>query len=438
MKFLVQGGPMRAVFTLIFLMASSCGAFAGNAVFTYLKTVSAAELTAILSEERETFLSTQPAHQDYVLPPPTVAANGIELYTVRYDSVVPEQGNQPIAASGLLAVPLLPDRSRLPIIIYAHGTVFGKYEVPSYAFRDSNPTGYPHKDGSYETRYMAALFGGNGYAVLAADYFGLGDSAAEPEAYFVKASTQQANYDLYLDAKAFLESRGISQSHLFAGGWSQGGLNATGIVEKLESAGIAMTAAFTASAPSDPFAAINGLMYHPRPGLDAAWLNTIVALSVFAFENYHGETGLAEEVLAPGTLDGLRAVYERSYDGPEALAAILQGFGARPLLGYFREEYRDPAYFAKSRYGRLLREAETYRQMLRTPVRVFYGTRDEAIKEMVGQLAASYQAVLIGNAAELAKNPVTAEAVPGADHRRTFISAAPLARTWMDGLRAAP
>jgi hypothetical protein len=55
---------------------------------------------------------------------------------------------------------------------------------------------------------------------------------------------------------------------------------------------------------------------------------------------------------------------------------------------------------------------------------------------MVGQLPAAYQAVLIGNEADLVENRVIAEKVAGSDHRRTFISAAPFAKAWMDGLVA--
>jgi hypothetical protein len=427
---------MRSLLGLVFILAFSGSALAERAVFTLLKTVKAAELTRIMDEERTAFLSTREAHPDYVLPPRSTAANDVELYAVRYDSVIPELGNRKITASGLLALPVLPDRSRLPSIIYRHGTVFGKYEVPSYSFKDKNPTAHPHYDGAYETRFMVGLFAGNGYAVMAADYFGMGDGADAPEAYFVKASTQQASYDFYLDALEFMESKKITPAHLFVGGWSQGGLNATGLLEKLERKKVLVAGTFTASSPSDPFAALNGLMYHPRQGLDAGWLNTIVALSVFAFENYHDEKDLAKSVIAPDAYDNLRSIYERTYGGPEDLMAMLGTFGERPLLGYFRDEYRDPAYFAASRYGQLLAEAETYRQLFKSPVKAFYGTQDEVVKEPIGQLSATYQTIMIGNEAAPSRNTVVAEPVPGADHRRTFITAAPAAKAWMDGLRA--
>lgn len=427
---------MRFLIGMVVVLACGGRAVAENAVFTHLTTIKAGELTRMLSEERAGFLAAEKPHPDYVLPPASTAANDVELYVVHYESVVPERGNRKIKASGLLALPVLPDRSKPPAIIYEHGTVFGKYEVPSYAFKRTNPTAHPHYDGAYETRYMVGLFGGNGYVVMAADYFGMGDGASEPEAYFVKASTQQAAYDLHLDARAFLKAKGVEPSRLFVGGWSQGGLNATGLLQRLESAGIAVSGAFTASSPSDPFAALNGLMYYPRPGLDAVWLNTVVALSVFSFENYYGEQDLARSVVAPDVYDDLRSIYERSYAGSEALQALLGRLAERPLVRYFRDEYRDPAFFARSRYGQLLAQAETYRQLFKAPVKSFYGTRDQVIKEMIGRLAADYQAVLVGDESDPSRQRFVAEKVTGGDHRRTFISAAPAAKVWMDTLGA--
>lgn len=426
---------MRFILAFIGLVLASTSAFAENAVFTYLRTVPAAELNRMLDQERAGFIAGMTPGAGYELPPVSTAANDVELYAVRYDSHVPEQGNRKVSATGLVALPVLKDRARLPLISYQHGTVFGKYEVPSFAFLPSNTSNYPHYEGSYETRYMAGLFAGNGYALMAADYFGMGGDAQGAEAYFVKASTQQAEYDLYLDTLAFLTSKGIAPAELFIGGWSLGGLNTTGFLERLEAEGVAVTAAFTASAPSDPFAALSGLMFHPRPGIDAPWLNTIMALTVFSFESYLGPADLSQQTLDPAVHDDLAAIYTRSFDGQEGLKAILERLGARPLAEYLKPELRDPVRFGNSAYGKLLAAAETYRQNFAAPLRMYYGTEDEVIKVMIGQLGAIYQAVLIGNLADQSENRVEALAVKGANHRLTFVHAAPAAKAWMDGLR---
>lgn len=426
---------MRLILILFCLVAASTGACAETATFTYMRTIPAAELTRMLDQERARFIAGQEPGAGYELPPVSKASNDVELYAVRYESHVPEQGGKPVEATGLLALPVLPERARLPLIAYQHGTVYGKYEVPSYAFVATNPSDYPHYDGAYETRYMTGLFAGNGYALIAADYFGMGGDAADPEAYFVKASTQQANEDLYLAAVRFLASKGIAQDGLFLGGWSQGGLNTTGLLERLEAEGIPVTGAFTASAPNDPYAALSGLVFHPRPGLDAPWINTLLALTAFAFENYDGPAGLARKTLDPSVYDDLKAIYERSYKGQDGLMAIMQRLGTRPLTAYFRPELRDPVSFANSDYGKLLAENETYRQSFKAPMRMYYGSRDEVIKPMIGQLAAIYQAILIGSLEDQSANSVQALEVKGGTHRLTFIAAAPAAKAWMDTLR---
>jgi hypothetical protein len=309
--------------------------------------------------------------------------------------------------------------------------VFGKHEVPSFAFKKDKPGAPPHYEGAYETRYMVALFAGNGMALMAADYFGMGGDAQGPEAYFVQGSTQRANYDLYLDVQKFLKEQGISPARLFLGGWSLGGLNTTGFLHKLESEGVNVHAAFTASAPSDPYAALHGLMYSPREELDAVWLNTIVALSVFSYENYYNKPGLARSVIRPSYYADMESVYTRSYGSPANLLAMFHKLGRKPLLEYFRPEFADSTVFSKSAYAELLRQNDTYRHGFKSPLRMYYGSRDEAIKESIGTLASNYQDILFGNPGDKHQKTLQTKRVPGANHRATFITAAPDALIWM-------
>jgi hypothetical protein len=282
---------------------------------------------------------------------------------------------------------------------------------------------------------MVGLFAGNGYALMAADDFGLGGGAANPEAFVVKGSTQRGSEDLYRDVIRFLKTKGIQQQELFLGGWSQGGLNTTGLQERLEADGIPVTAAFTASAPSDPYATLRGLIFYPRKDFDAPWLNAILALTAFSFENYYGPKGLAKQTFDPAVYDDMKAIYERSYKGQEGLQAILQRLSTRSLKEYLQPELRDPVSFSASPYGQLLATSETYRQGFRAPLRMFYGTSDEVIKTMNAQLPAIYQAILIGNLSDQSANVVTTEEVKGATHRLTLITAAPAAKAWMDSFQ---
>lgn len=334
----------------------------------------------------------------------TPARNAVKLYRVRYPSVVPERGNQPTVATGLVAVPDTSGTS-FPMVSYQHGTVYGKKQVPSFA------------DQSSETQLMLAQFAGQGHVLIGADYFGLGEST-EPEGYMVKASHQQATYDMLMAARAVLADLKIATPKLFLAGWSQGGFVTLAMLEKLESAKVPVTAAVTASAPADIFVALNGFLNFPRK-IDADWVPTLFILSAFSFENYYGVPGLARSVLTEEYYELSRKAYERlPFDAsqvPTELSKIV------------RPEYFDARFFANSAYGRLVAATQAYRWVVKTPVKTFYGETDEAIRTELGQLPMTYQKAL-GN------DRVEAFSTGDTSHRGTFAKAVPKWKSWFDGL----
>ncbi|MGX5735350.1 alpha/beta hydrolase family protein [Bosea thiooxidans] len=334
----------------------------------------------------------------------TPARNAVKLYRVRYTSVIPERGNKPTVATGLVAVPDTGETS-FPMISYQHGTVYGKQQVPSFA------------DQSPETQLMLAQFAGQGHVLIGADYFGLGESS-EPEGYMVKASHQQATYDMLMAARAVLADLKITAPKLFLAGWSQGGFVTLAMLEKLESAKVPVTAVATASAPVDVFVTLNGFLNFPRK-IDADWVPTLFILSAFSFESYYGVPGLARSVLTEEYYELSRKAYERlPFDAsqvPTQLSKIV------------RPEYFDAQFFANSAYGRLVAATQAYRWVVKTPVRTFYGQTDEAIRTELGQLPMTYQKAL-GN------DRVEAISTGDTSHRGTFAKAVPQWKSWFDGL----
>jgi dienelactone hydrolase len=333
------------------------------------------------------------------------ARNPVKLYRVTYPSVIPERGNKPTVATGLLAVPDTSGTS-FPMVSYQHGTVYGKEQVPS--FPDQSP----------ETQLMLAQFAGQGYVLIGADYFGLGQSK-EPEGYMVKGSHQQATHDMLLAARAVLADLGISTTKLFLAGWSQGGFVTLAMLEKLEGAGVAVRAAATASAPADVFAALNGFLNFPRK-IDASWVPTLFILSSFSFENYYGVPGLARSVLTDAYYDLSRKAYERLPFDEKLVPTDLHEI--------IRPEYFDSQFFANSAYGRLVATAQAYRWVIETPVRTFYGEADEAIRTELGRLPMTYQKA-IGN------DRVEAISTGDTSHRGTFAKAVPQWKTWFDSMK---
>ena len=334
----------------------------------------------------------------------TPARNAVRLYRITYNSVIPELGNKPIVATGLLAVPDTA-QTHFPLVSYQHGTVYGKQEVPS--FPDQSP----------ETQLMIAQFAGQGYLVIGADYFGMGTSV-EPEGYMVKASHQQATYDMLVASRTVLDQMKLVAPKLFISGWSQGGFVTMAFLEKLEQLDVPVAAAATASAPVDVMAALNGYLSFPRK-IDAKWLSSLFILSSFAFENYYQVPGLAHGVLTDESYEISRKAYERQPFNPADLPTNLHKL--------VRPEYFDAKFFAGSIYGRLLANAQAYRWVIKSPVRNYFGEADEAITPGVGQLAMTYQRAMgSGN------TNVEAISTGNTDHRGTFATAVPAWKRWFD------
>ena len=112
-------------------------------------------------------------------------------------------------ATGLLAIPETSAKT-FPVVSYQHGTVFGKEQVPS--FPEQSP----------ETQLMIAQFAGQGYVVIGADYFGMGQSD-QPEGYLVKGSHQQATFDMLTASRAVLDHLKLGSTQLFLAGGHKAG-----------------------------------------------------------------------------------------------------------------------------------------------------------------------------------------------------------------------
>lgn len=332
----------------------------------------------------------------------TPARNALKLYRVTYPSVIPEKGNKPTVATGLLAVPDTAGTS-FPMVSYQHGTVYGKQQVPSFP------------DQSEETQLMIAQFAGQGYLLIGADYFGMGGSA-EREGYMVTGSHQQATADMVSASRAVLDDLKLSDSKLFLGGWSQGGFVTLAMLEKLEADGVPVQAAATASAPSDAFVGFNGFLNFPRK-IDAAWIPTIFILSAFSFEEYYGVPGLARALLTEASYEVSRKAYLREPFNPADVPTDLKKL--------IKPQYFEPQYFANSAYGRIVAKTQAYRWVVKTPVRTFYGETDEAISIGLGQLPMTYQKA-IGN------DKVEAVSTGPTSHRGTFATAVPQWKSWFD------
>lgn len=391
-------GPLHASDTPPVIEVTETPVLAANIHYQHIERWEVERLNHILQVETPGFAGTTATY--------TPAHHAVNLYRIRYPSVIPEKGNKPTIATGLIAVPDTA-QTELPLVSYQHGTVYGKYQVPS------------HPEQSPETQLMIAQFAGQGYALVAADYFGLGDSI-EPEGYMVKGSHQQATYDMLVAARAVLLDLDRSAKKQFLAGWSQGGFVTMALLEKLEASGETVRATATASAPVDIAVALNGFLNFPRTN-DASWVNSLVILSSFSFENYYDIPGLALSLINPQYYDVSRKAYTREPFNPEDIPSDL-----RKLI---RADYFDSRFFANSAYGRLVANTHAYQWVIQSPTRNYYGENDEAISVGLGKLAATYQQAMgAGNTL------VEAISTGATTHRGTFAHAVPQWKTWFDSM----
>ena len=381
------------LFVLFFVLAAfNAGAAEYRAVssgvrYTHLGDYSVERLNTILSTEVATFSSFKIQYPQ--------AANGVSLYKVQYATVIPEQGNKPTLASGLVAVPKTAQK-KLPVVSYQHGTVFTRTAVPS------------RPEESDETRIVTARLAGNGYVVIAADYIGKGDSA-EPDSYMVREATVQACVDMLFAARAVLADLGIAEDGLFLSGWSQGSWSTQQFRHRLESLKVPVKAAATAATPTDLYLLLTRWINNPT-ALDATWLAGSVILFTHSYAHYYDMPGLPQTVIKPEYEAACRDFYENKI-GWEQLQPQIPGKIA-DLLQKDAVAKSTPgmdAFFSR------LRENQAFMWRSVTPCRYYYGKVDEVMPPYVATLAVGYTEAVGGAKAE------AVYAGDVADHRGAFL-----------------
>jgi pimeloyl-ACP methyl ester carboxylesterase len=385
-------------------------AFAGEAYvpvtsdvgYQYIGSYDVTRLNTIGTTELNDFKTTK---TDITLPP---AKNGVQLYRVRYRTVIPERGNRPVVVGGLIAVPDTPVGS-YPVVSYQHGTVFSKTEVPS--FPEQSP----------ETRFMIARFAGNGYILVAADYIGKGTST-EPDSYLVRESAAQASTDMLFAAQAVLARLNITPGDLFLSGWSQGAYSTMVLRNRLEQVGTTVKAAATASTPMDLYVLITRWINN-RTALDSDWLVGCVALLINSYEQYYSLPGLSVAAIKPQYRQTARDFYDNKIGWAEASKVF-----PKSTKEFLQTDFADASSLAANRFFQKLQDNQAYQWRFRTPSRYYYGKIDEVVPPYIATLPVAYQEAIAG---------ATATAVyagDNADHRGTFIFGMLDQKQWFDGL----
>lgn len=170
-----------------------------------------------------------------------IANNAVDFYKVTYTTT--DVFNEVDTASGLIIVPRRDQVYSYPRLVFQHGTVASRTDVPS----------------NLQGGYQAGLFfGGLGYVSLLPDFLGLGTSRGL-HPYVHADSEASAAIDMLHILDEFAEEVDvIVNDQLFVTGYSQGGHAAMALHKAIEEEAADFTV--TASAPMSGPYSISGVM----------------------------------------------------------------------------------------------------------------------------------------------------------------------------------
>jgi pimeloyl-ACP methyl ester carboxylesterase len=318
----------------------------------------------------------------------------VDCYRILYPSARPDGRTEIL--SGLLALP----RGVRPrgLVSFQHGTTSDPRDAPS----------------NLSTAGVAAaiLFAGNGYAVVAPDYVGLGASRG-PQPYFIADESSRAVVDLIHAAR---HVSGAPASAPFLTGFSEGGYASLAAQRRMEAAGepvladAAISGAYNLRAISIPFALkggspqsatylalwVRGYAHHDRQPLESIFTGPAATLVTGLLDTPH-----TPDVVVKTLPRDPRALFRA--DALEALDGRGENWLTRALAGNEMGDW--PA---------------------KAPIRFYYGSRDLDVSPADSRTAARRMAARGSNVQSVDLGPV--------DHTGSVLAAAPKVLNWLKSL----
>lgn len=340
------------------------------------------------------------------------AQNGAEMYKVLYNTT--DIDGNPTVASGAMYIPWGCDS--FPMGVYQHGTVFDPEAVPS---RGSEPIGL--------------AFAAFGYATVAPDYLGLGDSDINVHPYLHAETQATAAADLLRAARSFIaDSLNLSHNgQLFITGYSQGGHAAMALHKHIEDNNLLGEFNVVASAPlSGPYDLAGVQTALP---IDSVYSNpTYLPYLIESMQSVYGNVYTSPSDVYQHPWDSTIVLYQNGTIDIGTFGANLPG----NVYDFMNPVFLDP-YVADSipPYTHPLRIAlaqnANYDWAPQRPVRMVYCTADEQVY---------YQNALIAEATMNANGAADVAAylgLPGGTHSTCFFPALLYTINWFNGKKTA-
>ena len=319
-------------------------------------------------------------------------AHAVDCYRMEYPGVGPK--GEAVVLSGLLALPSGAVARRL--VSFQHGTSTTRSAVPS------KPDG---------TGLAAAiLFAGNGYALIAPDYPGMGSSPGHHPYYVAKA----VGASVVGMIQAAQRLPGIPNKPVFLSGFSEGGWASLVVLRMLEARGTSVFGVASVAGPLD----VSGMQLSSamRGGKSHA---LYLAYAAWGQAGYYGRR--LDSVLTPE----FATVVERLFDGAKP-ADILKALPEQPrrLFGVdFLRAYDEGKthWFSDG-----LAAANIVDLAPRAPLRMYYGSKDIDVSPRDAIAAARRMAKKGLDVASVDVGPF--------GHNPSMLAAAPFIVAWLADL----
>lgn len=336
----------------------------------------------------------------------------VQPWVVRYRT--PGVDGTLVTASGAVYLPVTTG-APLPVLVYQHGTVTDRREVPSNL-------------AAQEGQVFGTAYGADGHVVVLPDYLGLGSSDAPFHPYLHIASQASAAVDLLRAARTLAQQQGLAldPAQLYLTGYSQGGGAALGlhrVLERDHAAEFPVRASVPMSGPYD-LSGTARTLYESDPAYGPS-----VRYATFLAASMTRTYGLAPQldvVLAPPA----DRVGEALLAGT-ATSAQLGTLPARPRqvlqAGLRTAVLRGDTTYA---FWRALRDNDVVDWAPRAPVRLYFGGADRDVPPANATSAAAMMR------AAGARNVAAVSVGASLDHGTAVIPATLAGRRFLDSVRA--
>lgn len=320
----------------------------------------------------------------------------IDCYRLGYPTL--DFGGRAVTAGGMLALPR--GAKAKGLVSFQHGTTTTRTAVPSNLSTDGLAG--------------AILFAGSGYAAMAPDYLGLGESKG-PHPYLVADDAARAVVDMIASARRV---EGVPTAPAFMVGFSQGGHASLAALRALEAAGQAVLGVAAIAGPHN----LLTISFKNALGGGSPQHSLYLAYTARGYAARYRQP--LESLLAPAFVRVVPDLFDRPHT-PEEIIAALPG-DPRALF--------TPEFLAAFDQGRThwflaaMAANEVSGFVPKAPVRFYYGSLDRDVPPEEAITTARRMAAAGANA--------RAVSVGAVGHDPSALAAAPIILEWLETLSA--